>query len=73
MYAFLPELEVAVPFMRGFGKMQALQQAFGFLLLEVVDDPACGVGFEASDALVQVRRLGDEMQVIFQNYLTVEF
>lgn len=73
MYALLPELVLAVPFMRGFGKMQALQQAVGFLLLEVVDDLASGVGFEASDALVQFRRLSDKVQMVFQNYVTLEF
>jgi len=32
MYAFLPELIIAVPFMRGFGEVQALQQALAVVL-----------------------------------------
>lgn len=73
MYALLPELVFAVPFMRVFGRMQALQQALGFLLLQVVDDPAGGVGFEAGNAFVQFRGLGDKVQMVFQDDVAVEF
>ncbi len=59
--------------MCGFGKMQALQQALGLLPLEVVNDPASGISFEAGNAFVEFRGLGDKVQMVFQNHVAIEF
>ncbi|WP_231914871.1 hypothetical protein [Methylomonas sp. DH-1] len=67
----MPELVFAIPFMCDFGKMQALQQALGLLPLEVVDDPAGGIRFEAGNAFVEFRGLGDKVQMVFQNHVAV--
>jgi hypothetical protein len=64
MHTFLPELIFAILFMRRFGKAQPLEQALGFLLPQMIDDPARGIGFEAGDAFVQFRGLGNEVQMI---------
>jgi len=40
--------------------------------LQVVDDLSCGKGFELAQALAQVRCLGNEVQVVFEDHVTVQ-
>ncbi len=73
MHAFLPELIFAILFMRRFGKAPPLEQELRFLLLQMIDDPAGGIGFEAGHVFVQLRGLGDEVRMIFQDHVAVKF
>ena len=67
MGAFLPELVFPVTLVRLFCQSQPVQQPFRPVCLQQCDEPAGGEGLETAQALVQMRGLGHEVQVVFQN------
>ncbi|MNP52939.1 hypothetical protein D3C76_1473650 [compost metagenome] len=56
--------------MRPLAEAQSLQGSIRPLALQVVDDLSRGIGFELAQGLAQVRCLGNEVQVIFEDHIT---
>ncbi len=70
--ARLPELMVAIALINGFCLVQPLQQGGGPVAGQKLDEFHRREGLETGDALVQPRRLGDQVQVVFEHDVAIE-
>ena len=70
MRTFLPQLINTICLVCTLAETQALQYPLRAFALQVVNDGAGGEGFELADALSQIWRLSNIVQVIFQDDVT---
>jgi len=68
--AFLPQLIHPILLVRPFAEAQSLQSSMRTFASQVVDDLPCGKGFELAQGLAQVRCLGNEVKVVFEDHVT---